>query len=445
MPGRPSRRSRSLRPTLRGWTCLVVSALLLLLGYSLGFEELLVVASLALALPVIAVIHARLRRPKLSVTRTFDPDVVAAGRTTRVTLAVRNLGGAPTTTADVNDVLPWWEPASPQPLPTLMPRGAALSGGMPAQRGAILRYELHPQRRGLYRVGPLAVEHADPFGMARSVMTVGQSDELVVVPDLVELPQGSLTVADGEGSSLLVHRRVTGNDDDLTTREYRRGDAMRRVHWRASARHGELMVRQEEQRSHPEARILVDTTVTGYADVDRPVHDDPGVPTEQSESFEWVVRMLASLGVHLTEAGFDLTVAETAPSQVEPIGPRADGGRRDDDFLRSLAGIRLVHRHAGARPPVPEGAQTGSVFALLSEPDDATLGWVSRQRRPGEAAVAFVVASPELLRTAPGMATAVERTLHDTGWLVVRVDVDDDPADAWRAAHQGWGSIRGAR
>ena len=48
------------------------------------------------------------------------------------------------------------------------------------------------------------------------------------------------------------------------TREYRHGDPMRRVHWAATARHGSLMVRQEESVTTPEATIILDQRLSAY-------------------------------------------------------------------------------------------------------------------------------------------------------------------------------------
>src|SRR5690606_27216812 len=113
---------------------------------------------------------------------------------------------------------------------------------------------------------------------------------LVVVPDVVPLPLGGPALAEGDGAAQFAHRRALGAEDDLSTREYRPGDAMRRVHWRASARHGELMVRQEEQRSHPDVRLALDTLREGYPDA-APDPGGPGRPAVASEAFEWTVRM----------------------------------------------------------------------------------------------------------------------------------------------------------
>src|SRR5690606_2323151 len=210
--------------------------------------------------------------------------------------------------------------------------------------------------------------HEDPFGFATSTVALGAPDRLVVVPAVSSLSDGGPSLADGEGEAHLVQRRVMGADDDLTTREYRIGDALRRVHWRASAKHGELMVRQEEHRSHPDARILVDTRRRGYPDAE----SDTGMSWSadwSSDAFEWVVRMLGSLGLHLEQAGFRVAIEETARPQIEAIGDRWEG-RRAEGFLTSLAGVQLLDRTVDELAALAPADGAGPVFAILGDPED---------------------------------------------------------------------------
>lgn len=409
-------RKRAAHLTLRGKVTVGIGVLCLIVGYSAGRKEALVVGGMALLLVLLGAVIVRARRPRFDIIRLFSPPVVAAGGATRVTVRVRNVGSSASTPLYWNDAIPWRQPMSPHDLPSI-PIGTA------SRRVRAVDYDLHPPRRGLYPIGPFVVEYEDPFGMVDAVLAVGEADRLIVVPDVVELPVGGPALADGEGTAQLVQRRVTGNDDDLTTREYRPGDALRRVHWRASARHGELMVRQEEHRSHPDARILVDTRLGGYPDA----VPDPGEtwsPTAHSESFEWVVRMTASLGTHLEASGFRVLVEESALPQIEALGERWEGGRRAEGFLTSLAAVRLIDR---PRDPIGPGViaePEGPVFALLSDPDEDVITWMLKRRRAGQAAVAFLVDPRQTLRD----------RLVAAGWDVVVVHEETDPADAWRDA-----------
>lgn len=416
-------RTRSLRLTVRGWATLAVGVACVALSYALGRRELLVAAGFAVLLSLGGLLVARLRRPKLNVVRLFSPPVVAAGSRADVTLRVFNAGSVATPTLLWNDAIPWREHQPAHELPPIRI-------GTAAQRTAVLHEELHPRRRGLFPIGPLVVEYSDPFGMARSVLACGDVDRLTVVPAISTLPDGGPVLIDGDGAAQLVQRRAVGNDDDLTTREYRLGDALRRVHWRASARHGQLMVRQEEHRSHPDARIVIDTRLSGYADAVPDAENWPPAPS--SDAFEWAVRMLASLAVHLDESGFRVGVVESGDPQIEQIGERWEGGRRIESFLTSLAALRLLDRH-GELPAVAADA-AGPTFAILARPEPDVVDWVLRQRRPGQAGAVFAI----------GMDPLVRERLSDAGWLCVDVEPFDDITDAWRASATEAGYIRGA-
>ncbi len=180
----------------------------------------------------------------------------------------------------------------------------------------------------------------DAFGIAKSHADLGGTTPLIVTPEVIPLAETGLSVPAGDGESRMVQRRATGDADDSMTREYRRGDALRRVHWRATARRGDLMVRQEEQRSLPQARVIVDTLRSGYHDLDTDRRSGKA-ETDESASFEWVVRMLASVTVHLRRGGFQVAIEES----------RRTTARRARSRQAPHLGRRGVPRDPVAVPP----------------------------------------------------------------------------------------------
>lgn len=412
-PGtRSLRRSGVIRPRFRAVGALALAALTAVLAVALERREILFVSGAALLLPALALAFVLLRRPRLRISRSFSPAVAIAGTPVRVAVRLENDSGTPSVAFAAEDLLVWGESLDPVVVGSI---------GVGARRAVTVEADIRPPRRGIYPVGPFVVAVEDPFGFVEATWALGEPDRLLVVPAVSTFGDAGPALLDGEGDAHLLQRRVAGRDDDLSTREYRPGDALRRVHWRASARHGDLMVRQEEHRSHPDARILVDTRLSGYRDA-RP---DPGVAWSaewESASFEWVMRMTASLGLHLERAGFRVAVAESSSPQIAPIDDRSVAGRTSA-FLESLATVHLVEpRSAGAPTPPTEGR--GPLFAILASPESATLDWVIGRRRPGESAVAFLVdPTPESLTR-----------LRDAGWGVVAARDGDDPRDAWVAA-----------
>jgi uncharacterized protein (DUF58 family) len=167
--------------------------------------------------------------------------------------------------------------------------------------GAVARaaYRVPTRRRGRYRVGPLSLSASDPFGLARRVLpSVVDSDVLIRphIDDIVAPVAVGSRVA-GE-SDLPAPRAMVSDlgDEFLTLREYELGDDLRRVHWRSTARTGDLMIRQNEARWRSRAAVVLD------------VHPDGHDP----ESFEIAVGAVASIVTRLVRLQRRVEVATSA-------------------------------------------------------------------------------------------------------------------------------------
>lgn len=402
----------------------------------MGRQELLYAACLLAVLPIAAAVVVRAKRPRVGVTRSFSPQIIQAGTATTVAITVRNLAAGRSMRARWWDGLPWAPGATADGLlPALEPRSPRF---LARGNSKILNYELKPPRRGRFEIGPVGLEVGDAFGLATSSVVVGAAETLVVTPEVVSLAESGLSVPAGDGEARLLQRRAAGDEDDTMTREYRRGDAMRRVHWRASARHGDLMVRQEEQRSLPEATIFVETQFDGYQDA----YDEEAGP--ESAAFEWSVRMLASVAVHLRRMGFLVTIVESGTPQLAEIGGGARRTWGDEEFLSTLASLELTD---DANDELRSSSSAGPLIALVGSPHPETVDAMIARRRPGELAVAFMVTGATALdvfgRSWGLAAGAASERLTDAGWLVVPVRSDDDHSAAWQAVVVETGRARG--
>jgi uncharacterized protein (DUF58 family) len=412
---RPTR-GGSAHPTIRGVVFLVAGICSGVIAYVAGRNEFLFASGFLVLLPLAGFVIVRVRPLRLSVTRSFSPPVVTAGTPTVVELVVRNMSGFASAAAVWSDRIPWFPyTAGPGSLPVLAP-GSIAAGA----QGGRLGYSLRPTLRGVYDIGPLDVDYTDPFGLATARAEVGSSQSLYVIPLVVPLGETTSISVSGEGSARLIQHMAVGNDDDLMTREYRTGDALRRVHWRASARHGELMVRQEEQRSYPEARLLIDTRLDGYGGVIA----EFGIHDTGFTWFEWAVTMIASLGVHMHRSGFLVQVLETGKRQIASLGDANQGSGQDIEFLLSLAGTRLTDpaRYVGDDADENAEGSVGPIFAVVADPSVETLRWIIAQRRPYETGVAFVIDT--------GNPHAWE-ALSGAGWTCIPARDTDDPALVW--------------
>ncbi len=405
------------RPTLRGAGLLAAGIGALIVAYATGRREFLFVSVVLVALPVLAALYLLAARTRLTVTRSFGPAIVEAGRPTMVGVHVRN--ERPLASAPVlwRDLLP--APVGSTPPGAMPALGGSQFGAERSGEAATLRYSLTPDRRGVFPIGPLVLDEQDPFRLVTLRHAVGPAHDLVVTPRISRLPAVALTRALSDGDAHQVHRQSSAGEDDAITRGYLAGDPLRRVHWRATARHGELMVRQEEQRSDPEAVILLDTR-TG---------DGDGDGDDDAAAFERAVEFTASLALHLRSIGCGVLVLETGRPVASRVG--SDSGTEDGaqrDLLVRLAELERVPAEDGddAFPSIAGELRRNSsatpLFAVLGPVSEGDTDRLRTLRHWCDPAVAFLP---------PGTPAASRRALEDGGWTCVPLDPASGPAAAW--------------
>ncbi|RXZ67328.1 DUF58 domain-containing protein [Agromyces albus] len=429
-------RSRSARvkawPRLsrRGTTLVVVGVLLLAVSLWFDLRDILLLAFVGIAMPLVAIAFVALRTPRLAVTRMFAPPVVGAGGATRVALIVKNRSRRTFDGAHWRDRVP---DGLKGPAEAILPAVGPYEGVLPSGDDTLrLEYRLRMPRRGVFSIGPLVIGIADPFGLARIDREVGTGHEVVVTPRVTPLDAALGTAASVDGVLHGLQRRTHPNSDELIAREYRYGDPLRRVNWAATARRGELMVREEEQRGDPEARLILDTTLAGRPKASslRRERDDGG-----HIGYELGIEIAASVGVHLLERGYRVRCDHLADPEHGALSPASPGGYRmpggDRALLEDLArlegparigsGAALeVASDAEARPRAREARMPGVV--VLVDPDEQDARSVIAMRSGFEPAIAFVLES---------VAQGVVDALEEADWRVVRVRRPAEIAGAW--------------
>jgi uncharacterized protein (DUF58 family) len=412
------------RITTRGIAFLVVGIAVGVVAYLLERPELLPVAAVAVAAPLIALLTVATSRPHVRVTRQLEPVVAVEGETVRVNVTVTGRARA----------AEWIERVPMQP-------GFAGPGRLRevrATRPAAFGYRFAPGRRGLVSVGPLLIENRDPFALAVRVSDTIATTTQLVIPAVTELPVGPMPDPSTEAGPRTTRSRERA-DDDVVTREYRDGDALRRVHWRVTARQGELMVRQDEPQAGPHSRLIVDTQAGSYADV-RAVRSASRRSLE-SNHFEWIVHMAASAAVHLAERGYSVELTT-------PTISGAAAGEGDDDpapsadgpvghILGELAVTALAPAAADLESSLPALLRSGPLplVALSGAPDIETTQWMLAQRASAAPAVALLVGPPAPVARDDGSIDPdpARDAFERAGWTVARVPARLAPDDAWLA------------
>ncbi|HEX7355087.1 MAG TPA: DUF58 domain-containing protein, partial [Mycobacteriales bacterium] len=294
---------RALRGALtpRGSAFFVAALIALLVGEILGERDLVSIAALLAALPVASAIVVARTRYRIRLQRTLTPHRVEAGHEARVLLRLENVARLPTSTLLMEDTLPYALGGRPR----FVLRGLESSGVRE------VTYGVRTEHRGRFEIGPLTVRVSDPFGCAEVTRAFSSVETLTVTPVVWDLPSARIDGAwlgGGEGRSTTV--AATG-EADVSIREYREGDDLRRIHWKATARTGELMVRRDEQPRLNRGSILLDTRSVAHRG------DGP------SSSFEWAVSAAASIGLWLTRRGYALRLVTVDGTLAASLSPGA--------------------------------------------------------------------------------------------------------------------------
>ncbi len=303
----------SMRPTRRGYAVVAVVVGALLAGAVFGARALDAVVLPGVVALVAAAVQLR-RSPDPGFDRALPPADVA-GTTGTVTL---ELGGDRASPVTVRDRLP----AGVEVAGRAAGRGENHAVVDAAVGGDPVRYEVVARRRGEHVVGPATVVATDVFGLLKRSTVVDSRDTLLAFPRIGTLPTALSTALQAAYHSREAARRE--EFDDL--RPYVRGDALRDIHWKSSARHDELMVREYADRADPE-RVTVAVGVERGA---------PGDGADRADGpADRMADAAATVVVSLVRGGASVTLVtpsgrvDAAPGRVRPALRHlavADGG-----------------------------------------------------------------------------------------------------------------------
>lgn len=260
----------------------------------------------------------------------------------------------------------------------------------------------------------------DVFGLVTASRTVGESVTLDVLPrvhPLADLTLGELGGARGSSASA----SAAASPDDLSIREYRVGDDLRRVHWRSTARRGSVMVRSDEHPGRPDVVLLLDSRAGAHAG------------RGAGSSLEWAVSLTASAAVHLHRRGHRVRLLHDGAF---------DPPRELDDtsavrgLMRSLARLQPGSPDGLARSTAALGrAESTLLVAVLGAVDEDDVAPLLAARPLGVPALAILErtaawASPGPSEDGAGLQRA-HLVLARAGWRTALAGPGDPVSDVW--------------
>lgn len=258
-----------------GATLILLTALLLesgLLAYSMY---------VLLGVMVLSRVLARNWIGQLEATRECHRLTAEVGDKVAVNVIVRNTGALPVPWVILEDLLP--RRALRQKPPRLRVKGKRLQIGMLfGGQEMTLRYHLQLKTRGYYQLGPMVMESGDLFGLHRRYRVDAEPHFLLVYPKIVTLEGYELASRRPIGDIRLTHRLYEDPTRIAGVRPYEAGDPLNRVHWRATARTGQLHSKIYEPSTIAGATLLLDFHKGNYLHRGEPYRSELAVTAAAS-------------------------------------------------------------------------------------------------------------------------------------------------------------------
>lgn len=257
------------------------------------------------------------------------------------------------------------------------------------------RYTFSTSRRGWYRFGPATLTATDPFGLVRRKKRFDQVDGVLAYPRVVPVTQVIVPARQPYGD---FKPPQALQEDPLIisgVREYVPGDSPRRIHWRATARTGELQVRVSEPTATPIAAIFLDTLTFSHL-----------WEGQQSDLLELAVVVASSLSAQLLEGRYQVGLYANAPIPEVSRSVRIPPSRRPGQLPRILERLAMLAPAFGQRieqmmteelPRLPWGATMVVVTCRVTATMQRMLLRVARSTGNQRVVLVAIGEKPELL------------------------------------------------
>lgn len=386
MTGAPTARARLTR---QGCLALAGGVSAILAGRLIGLDELFVVGGVILVVVGLAWWSVRRRLPDLEVRRVVRPARVPVGGSCRVEVHLRNRARSTLPVLTMIDGVGQNRQARN--------RVAPLAGGATAT----MRYRLPLDRRGIVAIGPLTVEHRDPFGVALRTATWDSIFEVIVLPRVHPLVPIPPAPGDEPDTGAQRHRTLaTAQEEFASLRDYVAGDDVRKVHWPSTARAGRPIVRQFDQPWQRRTTVVLDTRRAAFDPdaFERAVSAAASIVALGAADDRELVRLVSTCGI---DTGYIATDAELQAA------------------LDRLAAVELRGT----------GSLTATLRSVLERQPGGTL--VSCTGRLPDAEAAMLAGITPRVGAHIMIATASLTWMPPPGVEVVRFDRDDVLSDRW--------------
>ncbi len=401
-----------VRLTGRGFTLLFVGMVLIVATAVVGEPDLMWIGFLMAIMPLVGLVVVVLLSPRLHVTRHVEPQQVPIGERPRADLQIENRRSLSLTASEFRDACPGALGSAAR---------FALAHGLGRWRQSV-SYEVRADHRGHFDLGPLDVVNNDPLHLATSSWRVpGNAATLRVTPRMYPLPMPRRLIGAGSTGETTPQRIGHVGQDDVLVREHRHGDDLRRVHWRLTAKQGELMVRLEEQPWDPSVTLVIDN------------RSDAHLGSGPNGGMEWSISAVASIAAVLISERCRVTVVSAETEIYSPLHADAQSAR--DRMLGAMVDLAGSERESlisglSNSDSIENSQSIMAALGVLSARDASILTAVGHRMQQAAALVPDPVAWGVDVTRAEAHRDAC-RLLATSGWMLHQYRPGESVVEAW--------------
>ncbi|MBI2850528.1 MAG: DUF58 domain-containing protein [Chloroflexi bacterium] len=261
------------------------------------------------------------------------------------------------------------------------------------------RYPLQCQQRGFFSFGPATIRSGDLFGLFSREEEVGPVDNLIVYPKIVPLEQ--LGIPSSQPIGDIITRSHIFQDPLLTQgiRDYHPGDSLRRIHWKTTARLGQLQTKVFEPTTTVDMGIFLDVRTV-----------PPPLWGVVPELLELAIVVVASLAKHALDEGYRVGVYANQNSLAAEGCIRIPPSQHSDQLQRILETMAQVYSTETlpiASLVVNESRNLpwGSTMVVVTAmPSEALLAALLRVKWAGRRIALVLVGSPDTSISTDGLS-----------------------------------------
>ena len=239
----------------------------------------------------------------LDCERSVSRDTLQQGEDLDVNVTVTNARGWPIPWIFFEDLFPQFchRTGDNTRLAVLMPG-----------RSVTMSYRLTMPKRGYHRIGPLVMESGDLFGLQKRFRTGVQQDYVSVLPTIAYIDTFNVAAKRPQGPVRTSNRIYEDPSRLAGLREYQAGDPLNRIHWKASARTGDLFTKIYEPSTVSGGTLILDLHEDSYVEKERELRQELAITVTASISY---LLQISGEQVGMITNGLD--AAEEAQYEVE--------------------------------------------------------------------------------------------------------------------------------